>query len=114
MGLREIALARDTLPLTPSLATGMSVGANIAPPAPAVIRAIVIGTELPRGIDGARRPRVKTIIGGGAPGALGRASSPCSQASHKGLWIYPVKGLGSLARLRRGLAGLHGLWDAGL
>jgi len=61
-----------------------------------------------------RRPRVKMSIGGGAPGALGRASSPCSQASHKGLWIYPVKGLGSLARLRRGLAGLNGLWDAGL
>jgi hypothetical protein len=61
-----------------------------------------------------RRPRVKMIIGGGAPGALGRASSPCSQASHKGLGIYPVKGLGSLARLRRGLAGFNGLWDAGL
>src|SRR5215510_13728324 len=54
------------------------------------------------------------IIGGGAPGALRRASSLCSQASHKGLWIYPVKGLGALARLRRGLAGLNGLWDAGL
>src|SRR5262245_11507615 len=51
--LREIALARDTLQLTPSLATGMAVGANIATPEPAVIRAIVIGTELPRGVDGA-------------------------------------------------------------
>src|SRR5215813_13947868 len=51
--LRAIALARDTLQLPPSLATGMSGGANIATPAPAVIRAIVIGTELPRGVDGA-------------------------------------------------------------
>src|SRR5919108_4347131 len=51
--LIEIALARDTLPLTPLLATGMSVGANIATPEPAVIRAIVIGTELRRGVDGA-------------------------------------------------------------
>src|SRR5215468_4279257 len=51
--LREIALARDTLELAPGLATGMAVGANIATPEPAVIRAIVIGTELPRGDDGA-------------------------------------------------------------
>src|SRR5262249_59680761 len=36
-----------------SVATGMSVGANMATPEPAVIRAIVIGTELPRGVDGA-------------------------------------------------------------
>src|SRR5262245_18971563 len=103
--LREIALARDTLQLTPSLATEMSVGAHIATPEPAVIRAIVIGTHCPEVSTRSRRPRVKMIIGGGAPGALGRASSPCSQASHKGLWIYPVKSLGSLARLRWGLAG---------
>src|SRR5262249_13578867 len=31
----------------------MAIGANIATPAPAVLRAIVTGTELPRGVDGA-------------------------------------------------------------
>ena len=51
--LREIPVAGDTLQLAPGLATGMAVGANIAPPEPAVIRAIVLGTELPRGVDGA-------------------------------------------------------------
>ena len=61
-----------------------------------------------------RRPRVKMIIGGGVPGALGHVSSPCSQDSHRGLWMYPVNGLGSLAGLGRGLAGLRGIWDAGL
>jgi hypothetical protein len=48
------------------------------------------------------RPRVKVMTGGGDPGALGRRAAPCSQASHRGLWIYPVNGLGALARLRRG------------
>ena len=51
--LREIALARDALELAPGLATGMAVGADIAAAEPAVIRAIVIGTKMPRGIDGA-------------------------------------------------------------
>ena len=51
--IREIALARDALELVPGLATGMAVGADIAAAEPAVIRAIVIGTKMPRGIDGA-------------------------------------------------------------
>src|SRR3989442_4072661 len=52
-GLREIALARDALELAPGLATGMAVGADIAAAEPAVIRAIVIGTKMPIGIDDA-------------------------------------------------------------
>ena len=55
-----------------------------------------------------RRPRVKIIAGGGEPGVLGGVSMPCSHASQNGLWIYPVKGLGSLERLRRGWFGLRG------
>ena len=101
-GLREIALARDALELTPGLAAGMTVGADIAAAEPAVIRAIVIGTKMPRGIDGAPRPRVKMIIGGGEPGAWGRVSSACAHASHSGLCMYPAKGVGAVERLRRG------------
>src|SRR4030095_15564682 len=48
------------------------------------------------------------MMGGGEPGAGGRGSVLASQASHSGLWRYPMKGLGSLARLRWGLSGLRG------
>ena len=51
--LRAIALARDALELVPGLAPGLAVGADIAAAEPAVIRAVVIGTQMPRGIDGA-------------------------------------------------------------
>jgi len=47
------------------------------------------------------------------PGALGRESAPCSQASHNGLWMNPVKGLGALERWRWGLSGLRSLWGVG-
>jgi hypothetical protein len=51
--LREIAVARDALQLTPGLATGMPVGADIPPGEPAMIRAIRIGTEVRWSIDSA-------------------------------------------------------------
>jgi hypothetical protein len=54
------------------------------------------------------RPRANVMIGGGEPRAGGRGLVLASQASHSGLWIYPVNGLGSLARLLRGLSGLRG------
>src|SRR5215831_13302233 len=54
-----------------------------------------------------RRPRVKVSTGGGAPGALGGASVPFSHASHSGLWISPVKGLGALERWGRSLSSLR-------
>src|SRR5262249_47590406 len=60
-----------------------------------------------------RRPRVQVRRGGGEPGALGRESAPCSQASQSGLWISPGKGLGSLERLRRGVSGLRGVRGVG-
>ncbi len=51
--LVKISLARHTLKLAPGLTTGMAVGADIATPEPAAIRAIGIGTEIPIRIDGA-------------------------------------------------------------
>jgi hypothetical protein len=56
-----------------------------------------------------RRPRVKVMKGGGELGALRRVSAPCPPASHNGLWMNPVKGLGPLERVRRGLADVRGL-----
>jgi hypothetical protein len=104
--LVKIPLVRDTLKLAPGLTAGMAVGADITTPEPAMIRAIGIGAEMPSRIDGTLAPRLKMMmIGGGDPGALGRESTPCSQASHKGCWIYPVKDLCSFERLRRGLSG---------
>src|SRR5439155_8232637 len=50
---REIALAGDTLQLTPGLSTGMSVGAAVAASAPAVIGASVIRTAMRSSVDGA-------------------------------------------------------------
>ena len=53
VGLREIAVARDTLQLAPGLAAGMPIGADVAASEPAVIGAIVIRTEVRQGVDGA-------------------------------------------------------------
>ena len=65
-----------------------------------------------------QRPRVKRMQGGREPGAVGHALAPCSQASHRGVWISPGKGLGSLARVRLALVGSegrlgHGEWLVG-
>jgi hypothetical protein len=51
--LIKIALARDALKLSPSLAARMPIGANVAAAEPAVIGTILIRTEMPRGVDGA-------------------------------------------------------------
>jgi hypothetical protein len=63
----------------------MAVGSDITAPEPAAIGAIGIGTEVLSRIDGAfLQPRLKMMSGGDDPGALGRVSILCSQASHKG------------------------------
>ena len=51
--LVKISLARHALKLTPGLATGMAIGADITQAESAVIGAIGIGTKMPRRIDGA-------------------------------------------------------------
>ena len=50
--LVEKSLARYTLKLTPGLAAGMAIGADIPTSKPAAIGAIGIGTEMTRRIDG--------------------------------------------------------------
>src|SRR5262249_54435098 len=46
-----IAVARDTLELSPRLAIGMTVGAKVPTTDPAVVGAVRIGTEMLSGID---------------------------------------------------------------
>lgn len=100
VGFVEVSMARDTLKLTPRLAARVTMDADVAPSKPAVIRAIRIGTEVRSGVDSVSASSGE-VNEGGEPGALERESAPCSRASHSGLWISPIKGLGSLERLRR-------------
>jgi hypothetical protein len=51
--LREISRARDTLKLAPGLAAGVPISPDVAASEPTVIGAIVIRTEVLRGVDGA-------------------------------------------------------------
>src|SRR5262245_31155860 len=50
--LREIALARHPLQLAPGLATRVPIRPDVAASEPTVIGAIVIRTEVLRGVDG--------------------------------------------------------------
>jgi hypothetical protein len=51
--LREISIARDTLKLAPGLATGVPIRPDVATAEPTVLGAIVIRTEVLRGVDSA-------------------------------------------------------------
>jgi hypothetical protein len=53
ISLIEIAVTRYTLKLPPLLTARMAVGADVTASEPAVIGAIVIRAEVPRGINGA-------------------------------------------------------------
>jgi hypothetical protein len=53
MGFREIAVTGDALQLAPGLAAGVPIRTDVAASAPAVIGALVIRTEVLRGVDGA-------------------------------------------------------------
>jgi hypothetical protein len=54
--LIEISMARDTLKLAPRLAAGVPIRTDVAASEPAMIGAIVIRTEVLRGVDGASAP----------------------------------------------------------
>jgi hypothetical protein len=54
--LREISIARDTLQLAPGLTAGVPIRTDVAASEPAMIGAIVIRTEVLRGVDGASAP----------------------------------------------------------
>ena len=114
MGFREIALAGDALQLAPGLAAGMTVRADVAAAEPAVIRAIVLGTELPRGVDGASASPRDDEHWRWCARSFETSIEPLLTGLTRGFVDIAGEGLGSLARLRRALAGLNGLWDAGL
>src|SRR5438128_11093105 len=54
MGLEEVALTTAAMQLAPGGATGMTIGAEIAEPHPALIRTVRIRAEMLRGIHLAR------------------------------------------------------------
>ena len=72
MGLIKIPVARHTLQLPPGLPARMPVGADVAAAEPAVVGAIVIRTEMLRGVDGATAPPGEDHHRRGRPGCLGR------------------------------------------
>jgi hypothetical protein len=69
--LREIAVARDTLQLAPGLAAGVPIRTDVAASEPAVIGAIVIWTEVLRGVDGASASSDERDDRRGLTGCLG-------------------------------------------
>src|SRR4029450_11496552 len=56
MVLREIALARGTVELSPRSTAGMAVGTQITQPQPAAIPTARMGTKVPRGVHRAGPP----------------------------------------------------------
>jgi hypothetical protein len=109
-GFGEIPVTGDTLQLPPGLAAGMAIRAEVAASEPAVIRAIRIGTEVRVRVNGALSSSREGKHRRRGARCFGVESVPCSHASHSGLWMRPVNGLGALARLRRGWSGLRGVW----
>src|SRR5215475_6057554 len=109
MYVREIALARDALELAPGLATGMAIAAA----EPAVIRAIVIGTKMPRGIDGApASPRQDDHRRWRAGGLETRIECLLTRLAY---WFVNVsgKGFGFFGALAPGLIWLGGRLGSG-
>jgi hypothetical protein len=69
MGFLKICVTLDALQLTPRLATGMTIGADIPPAWPAIIGAMVLGTKVVLVLTVRRRPYVNVNKGGGDEGA---------------------------------------------
>ena len=74
--LIKISMTRDTLKLAPGLAAGMPIRTDVATSEPAVIGAIVIRTEVLRGVDGASASSGEGDHRRGRPGGLGASISP--------------------------------------
>jgi hypothetical protein len=72
VGLIEISLTRHTLQLPLGLAARMPIGADVAAAEPAVIGAILIRTEVPRGVDRASASPGEDHHRGWRTGCLGR------------------------------------------
>src|SRR5439155_17887003 len=71
MGLLEVAATAGAMQLAPGAAAGMTIGAEIAEPHPALIRTVRIRAEMLRGIHLARPSPRGHDAGGRATGQLG-------------------------------------------
>jgi hypothetical protein len=92
--------------LAPRPPVGVAIGAQIAQPQPASIRTAVMGTEVPRGVNGTRAAvRRGHRIGPHRRREGGSGGLWLTQAAQWGLCVRPANALGALERLRLDLMG---------
>ena len=108
MRLRERALARGTVALSPRSTAGMPVGTHLTQLPPASIRTAGMGTKVPRGVDLARASVGRGIGASGTGGGDVGGVASCSPRGHDGLCVRPANGVGALERWRRALLGSAG------
>src|SRR6266852_1648041 len=109
VGFLEIATTAGAMQLAPGTAAGMTVGAEIAEPHPALIRTVRIRAEMLRGIDLARPSprghdagwRTTRQLGSMLVGLLTGGTGGLAGEARKRLWVA-----GALARWHDGLGGL--------
>ena len=89
-GLEKGAVTGDAQQLPPATATGMAIGAEIAPSRPAAIGTVRVRTKVRRGINLTAAPSCgHDARWRGAGGLCGRRSVACSQASQCGFLVRP-------------------------
>src|SRR5215510_572462 len=106
--LREIALARDTLKLAPGLAAGVPIRPDVAASEPTVIGAIVIRTEVLRGVDGASAPSGEGEYSRWRPCCLEAGIGAPLTGLAERFVDEPGKGLGLLGAFASALVGYEG------
>ena len=92
MGFLEITVAGHTLELPPRLAPRVTVGTEVAPACPAVIRAILIGTELLLGVDGPRASSCEREQRRRVVYLQSAANSLPPKTGYNAPWITPCEG----------------------
>src|SRR5438128_12517442 len=106
MGLEEVALTTAAMQLAPGGAAGMTIGAEITEPHPALIRTVRMRAEMLRGIHLARPSPRGHDAGWRATGRLG-----CVRMS---LLTGGTGGRAGEARKRLRVAGALARWHEGL
>ena len=106
--LIEISLARDTLQLPPGLATGVPISPDVAASEPAVIGAIVMRTEVLRGVDGASAPSGEGEYRRWRPWRLGAGIGALRTGLAERLVDQPGKRLGFCGAVASTLVGVEG------
>src|SRR5262249_6734086 len=111
VGLQKVPLTRGTVELTPGAATGMTVGPEIATPAPASVLTTGMRTKVQRGVDctGASVGRCHGV-GRYRRGRLGMRGLSLTQGT-RGLVRQPLKGFGLVGAVALGLARLGLGWS---